>query len=234
MNNFNFFLKNPENIYVKTEQIDELITSINLEMDNTNENLLTELKELNKKLCLIKCIVCNRMLENDKLTTLAPKQLENEILINAVKNFDEIQSDTKLYICRDQCYNQIFIHKKIPIYSHLNKMELIDPPQVISKLNLFERLLIQRAKCFQTIVKLKPYTKFTGQEYVSALKGIAVHLPLSLNATNKYIIDTLPNLNSLNVIINSLPTKSANVWRALVNLDSIYKVKKKAKLNFFY
>lgn len=180
-------------------------------------------KELNKKLCLIKCIVCNRMLENDKLTTLAPKQLENEILINAVKNFDEIQSDTKLYICRDQCYNQIFIHKKIPIYSHLNKMELIDPPQVISKLNLFERLLIQRAKCFQTIVKLKPYTKFTGQEYVSALKGIAVHLPLSLNATNKYIIDTLPNLNSLNVIINSLPTKSANVWRALVNLDSIYK-----------
>ena len=40
--------------------------------------------------------------------------------------------------------------------------------------------------------------------------------------THQYVHDTLPNADALNFIINSLPTKTNNIWRALVDLEKVY------------
>jgi len=42
----------------------------------------------------------------------------------------------------------------MPAYCVLNNLFVNDVPKVISSLNTFEKILIQRAKAFQTVVKM--------------------------------------------------------------------------------
>jgi len=48
-------------------------------------------------------------------------------------------------------------------------------------------------------------------------------LPIKYEDTHLYVQKTLPSANTLNFIINGLPTKTGNIWRGLVNLDKVYK-----------
>ena len=50
-------------------------------------------------------------------------------------------------------------------------MELINTPEVIDVLNDFELSLIQIAKFFQQIIKLKPYSRQSISTGLPALKG---------------------------------------------------------------
>jgi len=42
----------------------------------------------------------------------------------------------------------------MPVYCVLNNLIVHDVPDVIASLNTFEKVLIQRAKAFQTVVKI--------------------------------------------------------------------------------
>lgn len=56
-------------------------------------------------------------------------------------------------------------------------------------------------------------------------------MPLSLEETHDYVVNTLPNAESLSFIVNGLPTKVNNIWRGLVDMDNIYKALNWLKLN---
>ncbi len=56
-------------------------------------------------------------------------------------------------------------------------------------------------------------------------------MPIKYEDTHLYIQKTLPSANTLNFIINGLPTKTGNIWRGLVNLDKVYKALDWLKIN---
>ena len=60
---------------------------------------------------------------------------------------------------------------------------------------------------------------------------MTVHLTLSLEETHHNVVNTLPNSEALNFIVNGLPTKVNNIWRGLVDLDRIYNALSWLKIN---
>lgn len=73
-------------------------------------------------------------------------------------------------ICKPYCFEFIKTNK-VPPYSVMNNMYLETSPCELKVLNFYERLLIQKAKCFQTIVQLKPYQRIFSHLTCPALKG---------------------------------------------------------------
>lgn len=57
-------------------------------------------------------------------------------------------------------------------------------------------------------------------------------MPLPQRETLSYVNQTLPSLNSLNIIIDSIPSKNKHViWRSLINLKNIVKALQWLKIN---
>ncbi len=181
---------------------------------------------LDQKLDLKECCCCHRLITVSKSKLLDSK--ENYYLKN--KNFIN-NSDSSIFICREHCYKSIFKEGKIPIYSKLNNMQILNQPTELSILNFYEKLLIQRAKCFVTIIKLNSYSKNNSGYQTVALKGLAVHLLINFESTHGYIIDSLPCSDTLNIIIHGLPTGNNNIWRGLVNLEKVYTALEWLKIN---
>ena len=114
-------------------------------------------------------------------------------------------------------------------------------PKELDKLDPLSCQLIQRAKCFQTFVRLGTHTlKVPTYNSLKALKGVMFYLPLLLEKTmetlNEVGIDSnhLPD-PELYIIINGQPTKSNNVWRSLVDVNKIKAALRKLKeINWLY
>jgi hypothetical protein len=110
-------------------------------------------------------------------------------------------------------------------------MQLQPVPEALADLNYYERMVIQRARVFQTVIQLRPLNttyKFGG---VPALKGVAMNFPLTFETTNEYVKRTLPNFDEFDILINGLPTKQGKIWRALVSLPKVFKALKWLKAN---
>jgi len=76
------------------------------------------------------------------------------------RQFGEIEHNVNSeYIC-DYC-KQKFRNEIFPAYYVLNYFFTHDVPDIIASLNTFEKILVQRAKAFQTVVKMETviYTK---------------------------------------------------------------------------
>lgn len=127
-----------------------------------------------------------------------------------------------LRLCTTYC-NEYFDSKnnqsEIPKFSKMNNLYLDQPPKEIIQLNLYERILIQTAKSFMTIVKLKPYRQIPNQDLIPALKGVAIHLPLPLKERLVHLNDTIPSTEFLKIIVDGLPTKTNKIWRSLVDVE---------------
>ena len=124
-------------------------------------------------------------------------------------------------MCRNFCAKD-YLNETIPEYTKLNNLYLDETPEVISTLNIYEKILIQLAKVYQTIVRLETKQRFTKHKGIPALKGCAIHLPLTTQATNNYVSESLPNYSILNIIVESIPTKNNIIWSQLVNLKKVY------------
>ena len=88
----------------------------------------------------------------------------------------------------------------------------------------------QQTKCFQTVIRLQTLSN-NYNSGIARIKGFAIHLPISLEETNRYIADTLPSIETLSIIINGLPTKSQIIWSSLVDLDKVTQALLWQKLN---
>ena len=128
----------------------------------------------------------------------------------------------------------------------LNGLYVEPVPQELSGLNALGRQLIQRAKCFQTVIRLGTYTgKVPIYNATRALKGTTFFLPLPVQ-------DTIDKLNTvgltegispeqilpdpeLYIIINGSPTKDKVIWQSLLDVESMKKAVKLLKdTNWLY
>ena len=116
----------------------------------------------------------------------------------------------------------------MPPWCVLNGLQTVPIPSELSKLDSLSTQLIQRAKSYQTIVRLGTYTaKVPIYNSLKACKGTMFFLPLPLNKTLETLDEVrdsskvaLPN-PELYVIVNDKPTKGNVVWRNLVNVNQI-------------
>ena len=122
-------------------------------------------------------------------------------------------------------------------------------PEELSTLNALENQFIQRAKCFQTVVRLGTFTgKVPIYNRVKAVKGAMFFLPLPLQNTldkldeagfravfsSDDFMSTLPD-PELYIIVDGRPTKDKVVWQGLVDVDNVRRAVEKLKdTNWLY
>ena len=129
-----------------------------------------------------------------------------------------------LYMCN---YCKPIIRKnKLPPRCVLNGLQTVPVPSELAALDSLSRQLIQRAKCYQTIVRLGTYTtKVPIYNSLKGCKGTMFFLPLPLNKTLKTLDqvkqsdDTLAPHSALTnpelyIIVNGKPTKTKVVLQA--------------------
>ena len=111
-------------------------------------------------------------------------------------------------------------------------------PKELTGLDALSKQLIQRAKAFQTVVRLGTYTaKVPTYSSLKACKGTMFFLPLPLKTT----LDTLCQVNIANessqsgshdcelqlpnpelyIIVNGLPSKQKVLWQSIVNVSAV-------------
>ena len=133
---------------------------------------------------------------------------------------------------------------KLPPRCVLNGLETVPIPSELSKLDALSSQLIQRAKCYQTVIRLGTYTaKVPVYNSLKACRGTMFFLPLPLNKTLETLGQvknpgdgdtTLPD-PELYIIVNGKPTTSKVVWRSLVNVDNVKAaVQKLREINWLY
>ncbi|KAF0722134.1 Uncharacterized protein FWK35_00030464, partial [Aphis craccivora] len=124
------------------------------------------------------------------------------------------------------CLNKI---KKIPINEYWdNLVEYVQfTPHVLSNLNDYETILIQRAKVFQVVMKMAPVSgrKQPKNSMTEKSVGRAFHLPLPIEETLKKLPESTQAIadHELYILVRSLPTKKNQIWQSLVNLQKVYK-----------
>jgi hypothetical protein len=140
-----------------------------------NHNRCMEFKrqnaiELTKALDYRVCASCNRSLPASQVKQIT--KISDNIINQTI--FTEILGDStdkiEAMICTTYCLADLKTNK-IPKYSEHNNMKLDKTPNAIKELNFYEKLLIHQAKCFQTIVQMKPLSNQTTNYKCAALKG---------------------------------------------------------------
>ena len=117
----------------------------------------------------------------------------------------------------------------------LNGLSFHPIPKEISELNDYEKLLIQRAKAFQVVLRMNPVGgKNLPPSHLinNKVHGSTFHLPLPLQETLKRLPSpTQPILDhgELFVLLRSIPTTKRVVWQNIVNITKVYGALKKAQ-----
>ena len=134
-------------------------------------------------------------------------------------------NDQVLYMCK-HC-KPLVKTDNLPARCVLNGLETVPMSPELAKLDCLSRQLIQRAKCYQTIVRLGTYTgKVPVYNSLKACRGTMFFLPLPFNKTLA-TLDQVEQLSTalpdpeLYTVVNGRPTKSHVVWRSLVNVDLV-------------
>ena len=129
-------------------------------------------------------------------------------------------------------------------------------PAELAKLDVLSRQLIQRAKAFQTIVRLGTYTaKVPIYNSLKACKGTMFFLPLPLKKT----LETLGNVKSVNqesnslsqksdqdphvplpdpelyIMANGIPSEEKVIWHSIVDVSAVkIAIQKLREINWLY
>ena len=129
----------------------------------------------------------------------------------------------ELYVCK---YCRPLLNKdKVPNRCILNGLITEPIPNELAKLNVLERQLIQKAKVFQTVVRLGAYTsKIPLHSFLKAVKGTMFFLPLPMERTINDLISDQSNVlpdPELYILVDGQPTKDKVVWQTLVDVEDI-------------
>jgi len=132
------------------------------------------------------CVSCERLCFKKNVFEINKLKMEmntNSIWKDLMSHIKEHNINAE-YIC-DYCERK-FRKGILPAYCVLNNLFVHDVPDVIASLNTFEKILIQRAKAFQTVVKMGTVInkKLPERQMIQKVKGRTFHLPLPLQETN--------------------------------------------------
>ena len=97
----------------------------------------------------------------------------------------------------------------------------------VAQLNQYEKVLIQRAKAFQVVTKMKTVAgkRLPPSHMVSKIRGSTFHLPLPLQETLKCLPtpdQPIPEHGELYILLRSIPTAKNVVWQDLVDINKVY------------
>ena len=115
---------------------------------------------------------------------------------------------------------------KLPPRCVINGLQVVPMPPELGAFSLSIQL-IQRAKCYHTIVRLGTYTgKVPIHNSLKACQGTVFFLPLPLNKKLETLDqvmhnDSNPHEPELYIIMNGTPTKSKVVWGSLVDVNKV-------------
>ena len=158
-------------------------------------------------------------------------------------------NDGSVYVC--QHCRPLMNSSKLPCRCVLNGTEAEPVPPELANLDHLSKQLIQRAKAFQTVVRLDTYTaKVQTYNSLQACKGTMFFLPLPLNktienigeifsanntsASSSTIEETLPS-PELYILVNGKLTKSKVLWRSIVDVNVLRAALRTLKtVNDFY
>ena len=192
------------------------------------------------------CCSCERLHQRKAVSRVELSQnLGGEVwlrLKSYIVEQNPTASEQVLYMCR---YCKSLITKNVlPPRCVLNGLHVVPIPQELARLDCLSSQLIQRAKCYQTVVRLGTYTgKVPIYNSLKACKGTMFFLPLPLNKTLATLDEVeqstsaksaLPN-PELYIIVNGKPTKLKVVWRSLVDVNHVKAAIQKLKdTNWLY
>jgi hypothetical protein len=117
---------------------------------------------------LIICDSCNQLIQRSKIKFYFKD--DDFITKNNIIHKLNIKDRSQFQFCNSFCL-QYLADNEIPKYSHLNNMPLNELIEELKCINQYELILIQLAKCFQTIVNLHVLIKNNFTKCVLALKG---------------------------------------------------------------
>ncbi len=178
------------------------------------------------------CCSCERLHQRKAVTRVKLSDDFSGDVCPTLKRFVLEQNpnaaDQVLYMCN---YCKPLIKKnKLPPRCVLNGLESVPTPAELPSLESLSRQLIQRAKCYQSIVSLGTYTaKLPIYSSLKACKGTMFLLPLPLHKTLETLdqVEHSSEANSalpdpeLYIIVNGRPTKGKVVWRSLVDVNRV-------------
>ena len=184
------------------------------------------------------CCSCERLLLKKALThfNITVQKFKSSVWVQLKNYLIERDLDVAaktLYICT-HC-RPILNEDKLPDRCVLNDLYTEPVPEELSNLNALENRFIQRAKCFQTVVRLGTYTgRVPTYNCVKAVKGTMFFLPLPMQNTLDRldeagfrahfspddIMSTLPD-PELYIIVDGQLTKNKIVWQGLVDVDNV-------------
>ncbi|KAJ8682316.1 hypothetical protein QAD02_018108 [Eretmocerus hayati] len=246
----NQIFEDGKNIFVRSEAKQKEICLDEDELHDMYAKGIQVFKEIDMDPPRIPCISCERLCTS-KYSSPVTKHLNPTIsecllLGDGAQNTAELSYWKQLQSMYDpEEFNSSFIcnhcsnHLKknhLPSLCILNNLRTDEVPEEIRTLNRFEKMLIQRAKAFQCVVKLETVQKKNIPHHMKLdqVKGRTFHLPLPLGATlNKLCKDTDPiDLNhELFVLIRSNPTKKKVIWEDYVDIKKIWTALKWLKVN---
>ena len=150
---------------------------------------------------------------------------------------EDPQADKKtLFMCY-YCKSRLRSNE-MPPRSVLNNLQVVPIPKELQKLDCLSKQLIQRAKAFQTVVKLGAYTKkVPTYNSLKACKGSVFYLPLPLAKTMETLQQVEGSLADpeLFMIVNNKPTKKNVVWRSMIDINQVKAaINKLRTINFLY
>eukprot|EP00731_Ephydatia_muelleri_P003461 Em0001g3461a len=233
-----------EHAVVNEDHLSSGLGCIERDLKVTHADLIAKLQSKFNDDAEFACCSCERLFQRkqvscvnfslDKYETDTWQRLKAHVLQNGVTE--------QLYICQ---YCRPFLNKNtIPARCVLNGLvtELI--PDELKSLNALSKQLIQRAKAFQTIVRLGTYSgKVPAYNALQACRGCMFFLPLPLNKT----WDTLSEIElggsglvalpdpQLYIIVNGVPTKDKIVWQTLVDVNAVkLAIQKLKEINWLY
>ena len=132
------------------------------------------------------CICCERLHQRksvsvDSLSDKFTSEVWDELKAHVLQHPPTV-SGRVLYMCH---YCKTRVRRGImPARCVLNGVQTVLIPPELDKLDILSRQLIQRVKCYQTIVRLGTYTgKVPTYNSLQACKGTMFFLPLPLNKT---------------------------------------------------
>jgi len=92
-----------------------------------------------------------------------------------------------------------------------------DVPDIIASLNTFEKILVQRAKAFQTIVKMRTVInkKLPEKQMIQKVKSRTFHLPLLLQETWNKLCKNTDSINinyEMYIFVRDIPAKNLKLF----------------------
>ena len=150
--------------------------------------------------CLHRRKSVSKLLVSDNLGRIVWPKLKAFVLQN-----NQTEETDTLFMCTF-CKSRI-TNDTMPPRCVLNGLRSVTVPAELAKLDSLSLQLLQRAKSFQTVLRLGTYTgKVSASNALRACRGFMFHLPLPLTKT----LDTLDKVKDSNIL---LPLNSSQ-WRS--------------------